>query len=252
MPRLGLDLVEASKVARSETYGEWYRDPWGWPELTPEFVESVGLEAVGQLESGQTPLRVLATFHSFSFPKSYFGVRPAVVLDAPTRLVYTAAALEMAKALHGELPDWVCGWRYRDGQMATNEWGEYINRQQTIGQAAYAAQTDLTSFFASVNNERLSSRLLEKVGRSASTEIIDQVLTRHDQLAGRSGLPQRSTASSLLAHIAVEGIDDLLEERLDRGLISNVRRWMDDISFEGSESGLYSTLLEIQEGLLHG
>jgi len=41
MTALGLDLVEAAKVAKSETYGEWYRDPWGWPELSAEFVSSL-------------------------------------------------------------------------------------------------------------------------------------------------------------------------------------------------------------------
>ncbi len=247
MTALGLDLVEAAKVAKSETYGEWYRDPWGWPELSAEFVSSLEVGQLGEVRSGPTPLRLSPAFHPFAFPKSFFGVRPAVVFDAPSRLLYTASSLRLSRDLHRELPPWVFGWRFRDGALASNEWAEYATSQEDIGRSAFAAQTDLNSFFATVDNTRLAERLVELASRSASTEIVRQVLEAHDQLAGRSGLPQRSLASSLLAHIAVEGIDDLLDTRLRDGALQSVRRWMDDISFEGTESALYSTLLELQE-----
>jgi hypothetical protein len=38
MGTLGLDVVAGAKLAAAENYGDWYRDPWGWPEL---FVENI-------------------------------------------------------------------------------------------------------------------------------------------------------------------------------------------------------------------
>src|SRR5690606_20140676 len=76
---------------------------------------------------------------------------------------------------------------------------------------------------------------------------IKDILASHGHLATRSGLTQRSIASSMLANIALRDVDDLLVDALERGDLTSCRRWMDDISFEGSEAALYGTLVRLQE-----
>lgn len=247
MSTFGLDLSESAKVAQRETFGEWYRDPWSWPELKPEFISEITIADLASVQSGSIPIVLSSDFHSFAFPKSFLGTRPAVVMDAPTRILATASSMQIARQTHEDLHDWVFGWRYRDGSLDSNEWEMYSQSQSAIGNSDYAAQTDITSFFASVENGRLTKRLEELCGRSAALGIISQSLDAHDKLAGRSGLPQRSIWSSWLAHVAMQGIDDLLGARWGSGKLRGVRRWMDDISFEGSKQELHLAILDLQE-----
>lgn len=70
MPNLGLDLAGGARLAAAEKYGDWYRDPWGWPELTLEFVESLDAEeALGlrRNEHGEYHLHDRPYFHLMRF-----------------------------------------------------------------------------------------------------------------------------------------------------------------------------------------
>ena len=247
MPELGLDLHAASRVASSETYGDWYRDPWGWPELSPEFVSTLSVNDLGLNQTGRRGLIDRPAFHVFSFPKSFVGVRPAVIMDPRARLLFTSAALSVSTVLQRDLPDWVFGWRQRDGVLSTNEWDLYRESQAVIGHSPHAAQSDITSFFSSINTERLIDILRETCGSIAPVDIVEDVLTAHSLLSSRSGLPQRSMASSLLAHVAMREVDDLLASEISAGRLTSARRWMDDITFEGGEPELYGAFVLLQE-----
>src|SRR5690606_19703914 len=137
--------------------GDWYRDPWGWPEASPEYVSTLQPGDLGVLRRPDGFGTTWAAFHPFSFPKSYVGVRPAVVLDAASRIAYTSAVASAVPSLHNDLPDWVFGWRLRGGQLlgSSAEWDLYQTSQTPIADSPFAAQTDITSFFASVNVDLL-------------------------------------------------------------------------------------------------
>lgn len=250
MAFLGLDIVAGAKIVKSEQFGDWYRDPWGWPETTHEFAETLTFEDLGVSKSGKSYVYdATPNFHLFDVPKSFLGVRPAVIQDVRSRLAYTTAAAGLAVQLHTDLPDWVYGWRYRDGVYGkTNEWELYRESQADIHRQDFAAQTDVTSFFASIDVDRLIRRITDSVGGgNVLTDIVRRVLEAHNLLHGRSGIPQRSSASALLAHTALRQVDDLLGSLLQSGELTAARRWMDDISFEGPEPALYGALLQLQQ-----
>jgi hypothetical protein len=109
--------------------------------------------------------------------------------------------------------------------------------------------TDITSFFASIEFNRLMEIVVSAVGKTIPRDIIGHVITSHARMLGRSGLPQRSFASAILANGYLQPVDDALGVAagnwdLD---VSAVRRWMDDISAEGPEDALYGLLLDLQD-----
>ena len=250
MPTLGLDLAAAAATARAETFGDWFRDPWGWPEVTSAFAE--GLDAVNDLglvqHDGEFHLQWHPHFSPMEVPKTALGVRPAVVQDPLSRLAYLAAVNAGIQKLHADLPDWVFGWRQRDGvgmRSGQDEWTDYVASLPSTQQQGFGLQTDITSFFASIRPALLQPVVFSKMGKVAASFVIMDVVGGHDSLSTRSGLPQRSFASAALAHCVVQPIDDALAAA-DPG-VSSVRRWMDDLSAEGTEEELFGLLMSLQE-----
>jgi hypothetical protein len=81
----------------------------------------------------------------------------------------------------------------------------------------------------------------------AAAHIIMDVVRAHDSLSTRSGLPQRSFASAVLAHAVLQPIDDALAAALATSSVVAVRRRIDDISAEGDGASLYALLMDLQE-----
>ncbi|VXA92895.1 conserved hypothetical protein [Frigoribacterium sp. 9N] len=236
-------------MVESENFGDWYRDPWGWPEIRPAAIEQLDLDDVhvGAAPGGPRWL-IEPSFHLFEIPKSFFGLRPAVLLDPTSRLVFSAAVGAFAGKLEQEVPRWSYGWRYRDGVAArsSDEWTKYQGSLERVRFAPFSGETDITSFFGSVTVSRLLEELTRLGLSSVPLGIVTKVLTQHDGMALRSGIPQRSTASSLLAQVSLKAVDDVIRVALDEGRISTARRWMDDISFEGDYAQVYRLLQEVQ------
>ncbi|UGU29880.1 RNA-directed DNA polymerase [Mycolicibacterium smegmatis] len=252
MGTLGLDLEAGRHLAATELYGDWYRDPWGWPEiLNPQFVARLDVEEHLGLEKGNVASSLQPFFHSMEVPKTYLGVRPAVVQDPISRLAYNSAVLKGAGSLHSALPDWVYGWRLRNDGVARNqqEWPRYVESLPGVDENGHGLITDITSFFSSIELPRLLEIVRSAAGRTASRDVIQQVLDAHARLLGRSGLPQRSFASAILANSYMQPIDDVLNAAVENwdSEVIRVRRWMDDISAEGSEDALYGLLPGIQD-----
>lgn len=253
MANLGLDISGGVRLAASEMFGDWYRDPWGWPELSHGAVADIDAEVDLGLRAGsdgEYHLSVNPHFHLIDIPKSRLGVRPAVVQDPLTRLAYLSAVQSALGSLHSDLPDWVYGWRTRDGEhvvAGADEWRGYVESLPAHNVPGSGLVTDLTSFFASIRPERLEPVVYSRMGRVAGAHVIMDVVRAHDALSTRSGLPQRSFGSAILAHAVLKPIDDALAAGLLRDGVSAVRRWMDDISAEGEEQALYVLLLDLQE-----
>jgi hypothetical protein len=253
MGTLGLDVEMGARLVSAETYGDWYRDPWGWPELSAANVDGLDVEEDLRIvvdADGAFHLAERPCFHLIEVPKSALGIRPAVVQDPMSRLAYLAATSAGLEDLHRELQPWVYGWRMREtATLATGaqEWSSYTDTLPAKNEAGYGLLTDVTSFFASVRPERLEQIVRARLGSVAATNVILDVVRAHDALSTRSGLPQRSFASAALAHLVLQPIDDALGAALLGQGVTAVRRWMDDISAEGDEDALYGLLMTLHE-----
>lgn len=87
----------AAKNVRSDIFGDWYRDPWGWPETEWTVREAVTI-LVDRLNDSGTK-RTLPV----QVPKENFVIRPAVLLDPIDRLAYKALVDSLSAELIGEL-----------------------------------------------------------------------------------------------------------------------------------------------------
>jgi Reverse transcriptase (RNA-dependent DNA polymerase) len=229
-----LDIQRSLANCHQDMLGDWFRDPWGWAELSwaveraPELVED-RLNAAGA--SRAAPIDV---------PKENFTTRPAVVLDPLDRLVYQALVDRVSRRIGSDLRPWVFGWRLpraeaRDGHYSPNktEWRLHRGRLVTLAERFNAVLvTDIVSCFASIPIERV----VEEVGRRSRNGSVSGrlrgMLTDWERIPGRSGLPQRSMASAVLANMYLSPLDLAIDEaalrtRGDRW--GSAARWMDDI-----------------------
>ncbi len=79
-----LDFGRAVRNVRTEFVGDWYRDPWGWPELGYVLASEPDLLSANLNTSGARRAALVEV------PKENWGARPAVVLDILDRLSYQA------------------------------------------------------------------------------------------------------------------------------------------------------------------
>ncbi|WP_089158227.1 RNA-directed DNA polymerase [Micromonospora sp. NBS 11-29] len=253
---LGLDLVKGCGLALAEMYGDWYRDPWAWPEYQwlQSHPASLSVSDVLRKEDGVLIPRHPTFFHPTEVPKNRLAVRPAVLQDSLSRILYTTAVASNMEKMHRSLPDWVYGWRSRNSGIPSKnrlEWASYLDSIPTNPEEGqHGLQVDISSFFASIRVEDLSEMTFERIGKTASAGVIASVIRQHDALATRSGIPQRSFASAALAHLYLGAVDDALGAASNGGL-ALVTRWMDDITALGSEPKLYSAYLDIQDRIRH-
>lgn len=252
---LGFDIKAGCELAIRDMYGDWYRDPWGWPEIwwlaqRPDHFDITTVLKKPRSPGAEYTLAVPPSFHLHEVPKSRLALRPAVVQDSLTRLVYLSAVATNLSKLHSELPDWVYGWRQRpDGRMRNDdEWKLHLARvnEMCSSDSGTALLVDIASFFASIDVERLNERVYEMLGKSAPVSIVADILRTHDGLTTRSGIPQRSFASSVLAHVYVRPLDDAMMTAMKSGA-TGVARWMDDISAVGSEERMYQLFLDLRD-----
>lgn len=252
-----ISLEQSRRNVESDTYGDWYRDPWGWPETNWVAKESpqVLVDRLGNDGAARcVPIDV---------PKENFVARPAMILDPIDRLAYQAITDVLSKQLIGALPDWAYGWRLppkrpQPGRYVSNtdQWERYRARLEALALFSRAGlTTDIVSFFASVPIGRLTEDIATVAGGSDVTKRLISFLESWNEIAGRSGIPQRCFASSVLAHFYMRALDDLLDRHAQKvGLGEPVKiqpcRWMDDIWVFGDDPlKLRSIQLEIQQRL---
>jgi hypothetical protein len=121
-----LNPVRAVENLRQEMTGDWYRDPWGWPEY--EFLLDGNLHWLTVRANSNVLRRVM----QIDVPKENFGIRPAVIIEPLDRVLYQSLVDAVSKDLIGDLPSWVHGWRLDRsepllGEYAPNdyEWKKY-------------------------------------------------------------------------------------------------------------------------------
>ena len=257
MGAFGLDFTAGKQLFLAELYGDWYRDPWSWFDVTwgfEAFDRGFNIDRLVKKGVNGVEPRHTASFHNIEIPKSQLGVRPAVVADPASRLLYAAATASGLQQLHTDMAPWVFGWRSRErgaNALARNseEWRQYLQALNDEPPSRNALATDITSFFASIPVEPMMERLYQSLGNVAATSILDHIVRRHDASSGRHGIPQRSFPSAVLANYYLRPLDDFLDQQFRRNAsVHSVTRWMDDITVVGSSEGaLYALYVELQD-----
>lgn len=247
----GLRLDVALRNQRLERYGDWYQDPWGWPEM--DYLATHGEDLISErLRSADTwpttPLRV---------PKENLGIRPAVVLDPTDRLLYQSLVDQRSVRLIGNQHRSVYGWRLHRVDPTNGEYARNANEYQAYLRSlvhaanthAGAVATDIVSFFASIPLDSLASHVQHQAPGGENTERLLGLLESWNRNQHIRGLPQRSAASAVLANMYLADVDDALEAQAKQ-VNGAWSRWMDDIYFFGPNEGvLRATQVAVDERL---
>lgn len=250
--KYGLDLETGAKLWKQEIFGDWYRDPWEWPELAwvQAELKSFPVDDFLYKSGKRIALRYPPRFHPIAIPKTSLATRPAVVQDPLSRFVYLCSTGTLARSLHEFMSDSVFGWRFRGGTYPSNntpEWQRYMEKIRTGEPEKHSLQTDITSFFASIDVDRLIDDMFQKRGDVAIVHLFEDIVRAHDNLQSRRGLPQRSFGSALIANYYLHPLDDMLDIRSEGHTVPVWTRWMDDITMFGDDDALYKTFLEMQD-----
>ena len=252
-----LDPVRAVSNLRVEMTGDWYRDPWGWPEY--EFLLDGNLGWLTERVKARELKRVV----KIDVPKENFGIRPAVVIEPLDRLLYQSLVDSISEQLIADLAPWVHGWRLPRSSPAAQiyspndtEWSLY--RRHLKAGALFCdcgLKTDIVSCFASIPVGRVCEDITRKAGDNDVTARLIRMLQGFDSIQGRAGLAQRSTASSVLANMYMERFRYVLNDHAEReesvfqatAGVQPVLRWMDDIwMFGDDEAQLRSLQVDLQ------
>lgn len=258
-----LDVKKAVANVRSEFVGDWHLDPWGWPEL--DFISLSAPEMLAE------HLRSTGVFRAalIDVPKENWGVRPAVVLNILDRLTYQALVDRLSVDLIGELSPSVYGWRLPPGSTERGEYShnniqwdayrDHLSVATTFFESGL--RTDLVSCFASMPVDQVLGAISERVPQGHISKRLFTFLEGMSRMPERSGLPQRSLASAVIANMYLSPIDDLLAHHSReiptlglRGLKRRAprrrswTRWMDDVWLFGVNSAdLRCAQVELQD-----
>ena len=242
-------------------------DPWGWPEIP--FLAKKGIATFVDYLSSDSVGRVA----ELDVPKENWGVRPAVVLDVLDRMAYQALVDKLSHHLIGGMSESVYGWRLpsRDpkaGQYSHQDiqWEAYRSHLASGSEwFDYGLTTDVVSCFASISLDVVNSSIDDACPKGLPTQRLTSLLSRLGAVSPREGLPQRSTASAVIANRVLGVFDYVLAGHstdipfalLSGGAESEGRtrrshlRWMDDIwLFSDSEAKLRRAQYELQEAAL--
>lgn len=251
-----LKWTEAARNVETDSKGDWYRDPWGWPEYA--YLLDGHLDIAAQRATSKGAKRVAR----IDVPKGNFATRPAVVLEPLDRLLCQALVDVISVKLIGDLKGWVFGWRlnrkqsqrqvgrYRPNNIEWDIYRAYL--KALVEKFDCGLKTDIVSCFASIPINRAIESIVNRAGKNKITDRLSDMLRQFDQVPGRSGIPQRSLASCVIANLYLSKIDDILYEysakRTSRSRKVAAARWMDDMWVFGSdEARLRSIQLDIQE-----
>lgn len=246
-----LDFERAAENVRSEFYGDWHDDPWGWPEIDYILRRDPDL-LVNRLKSSGFRRPAL-----IDVPKENWGSRPAVVVDILDRLAYQALVDRSSIDLIGDLGLGVYGWRLPPSGAARGEyshnnlqWDQYRDHLSASTIYDAALRTDLVSCFANMPFELVAGAIDDRLPKGAIRSRLLSMLEGFNATPTRSGLPQRSLASAVIANMYLAPLDDVLEHHasdipwlLLLGRKKGTRRrswlrWMDDMWLFGDDASL--------------
>lgn len=255
-----LDIKQAVKNCYTDIRGDWFRDPWGWPELS-WILRTGSMDFVLQRLNASGVRRA----SRLDVAKENFSTRPALVIDPVDRLAYQALVDRVSMDIIGGLDSWVYGWRldedgpqrakYASNRVENERYRDHLKR--LVDLYSCGLKTDIVSCFPSIAIERVAEEVFEAVGHSKISERLIDMLEAWNRIPDRSGLPQRSMASAVLANMYLSSVDDALRPyNATRGFAKSyipegkAVRWMDDIWLFGNDPGrLRKAQLDLQHAM---
>jgi hypothetical protein len=249
-----LDVHQAARNVRQDAEGDWYQDPWGWPEV----------EWLGYNQPQKVMERLRSASCSWTVPidvsKKDGGIRPGMVINPLDRIAFQSLADELSIEAASHLPSWVHGWRMArvhptKGVYESNkaEWKLFSRRVVTLCRAfRFTAHLDIQAFFSTVDTSRLLSQLGRRYRNAAVLDRLENYFEAWHTCQNGLGIPQRSLASSVLAHAVLRPLDLYIDRLSSGGKFASftASRWMDDIWLHSNnEKELRSCVTEIESAL---
>lgn len=258
-----LSFPNALANVRRDIVGDWYLDPWNWPEYN--YVRAHKWISVVRRANASGVCRM----YPIDVPKENFGTRPAVVLEPLDRLLYQALVDRQSLRLIGDLEPWVFGWRLPRRSKDPSKIGyssnklEWLQYRATIKDFAMinrgGLKTDIVSCFSSIPIESVIGDVESVATDRDVTDRLTDMLAAFSRTPGRQGLQQRSKASAALANMYLKRLDPVLanyDESMSRSRKSRyslylgrggVARWMDDMWIFGRDDAeLRAIQVELQ------
>jgi hypothetical protein len=245
-----LDIPKAAKNVGEDVQGDWYQDPWGWPEV--EWLARAHHKVMERLSSDRCTWTV-----PVDVSKRGGGVRPGMVINPLDRVAFQSLVDELSLEAAGHLPSWVHGWRLSrarafKGAYEPNkdEWRTFARRVAALCKDfSFTAHIDIQAFFPTIDTSRLLAQLSRRYRNAAVVDRLEVYFDEWHRRQNGLGIPQRSLASSVLAHAVLRPLDLFLDQRSGGGKSSTfiATRWMDDIWLHSdSELALRTCVREIE------
>lgn len=240
-----LNIWRAMKRLKQDLKDDWFQDPLNFKFLLSKktFYNRVK-NYIGKLNIYEPT----AAAKHFTVPKSGFSTRPTIETSFIDRVIYQAYADKLAEKLDFVLHRQIYSFRYNSGKnsekymyhFSIEQWKKYIFQTKSVlsDSSPYLVVADITSFFENINTklllEYLESLVHDYSMKSEADELykvinsIGQLITKWNekQVNSEFGIPQNRDASSFLANLYLNKIDQIM-------IYSNGHeqyyRYMDDI-----------------------
>lgn len=236
-----LDIEAVLKHLRQDMKDDWFSDPLCYKDIfdRPDHVKSV-IEQILILSNGRySP----DGRYAYDVPKANLGLRYSLETDFYDRFMYQALCSYLMPFFDPLLSNRVLGHRYNpEREKEKYIFKNRIDLWNTFEGITYAELntgktilcTDLINYFENIRIDQIVNSLLqklEKVKASGTEKVrLRNAITTLDELLRRwcykdtHGLPQNRDASSFLANIVLDAVDQTM---VDLG--HDYFRYVDDI-----------------------
>ncbi|WP_167497826.1 MULTISPECIES: RNA-directed DNA polymerase [Chryseobacterium] len=240
-----LNIWRALKRLKQDLKDDWFQDPLNFRFLLSKktFYDRVK-NYIGKLDVYQPT----AVAKHFTVPKSGFSTRPTIETSFIDRVIYQAYADKLAEKLDFILHRQIYSFRYNSGRNSVKymyhysieQWKKYVFQTKFVlnEKYPYLVVADITNFFENINTklllDYLESLVHDYVIKSETGELlriinsIGKLITKWNekQVNSEFGIPQNRDASSFLANLYLNKIDQIM---IYSNCHQHYYRYMDDI-----------------------
>lgn len=240
-----LNIWRALKRLRQDLKDDWFQDPLNFKFLLSK--KTFYNRVKGYIGKSNVYIPTAAAKH-FTVPKSGFSTRPTIETSFIDRVIYQAYADKLAEKLDFILHRQIYSFRYNSGKnsekymyhYSIEQWKKYVFQTKSVlnEEVPYLVVADITNFFENINTklllDYLESLVHDYCQKSEADELykiinsVGQLITKWNekQVNSEFGIPQNRDASSFLANLYLNKIDQIM---IYSNSHQHYYRYMDDI-----------------------